>query len=127
MKKYFYFRDATNEDADLTAKISATIPVKDITAIAPHSSNTTLNVWFKSLRNGPVNDYATLTVTEGKFREVTAELVAAMNGGPHSDGFVVVADTVVTTDGSTSIQGDDKTVSSKFLSDDITGVALVTT
>ena len=39
MDKYFYFRDATNEDADLTAAVSATIPVKNITAIGPHNSN----------------------------------------------------------------------------------------
>ena len=125
MEKYFYFRDATNEDADLSAAVSATIPVSRITGMGPRS-NTSIDIWFKSLKNEKQNEYATLTVTQGKIREVMAELVQAMNGGPHSDGFVVIADTVVTTDGATSIQGNDKTVASKFLSHDITGVALVT-
>ena len=126
MDKYFYFRDATNEDADLTAAVSATIPVKNITAIGPHNSNATLNIWFKNLKNEAVNDYVTLTVNRGRLKEVTQSLVSAMNGGPHSDGFVVVADLVTTTDGSTSIQGNNKTVSSQFLTPHITSAALVT-
>ena len=126
MEKYFYFRDATNEDADLSAAISTTIPVSRITGFGPHASNTSLSIWFKSLKNEKLNEYATLTVTQGQIKEVIGELVAAINGGPHNDGFIVVADTVTTTDGSASLQGDDKTVSAKFLSNDITGVALVT-
>jgi hypothetical protein len=126
MEKYFYFRDATNEDADLTAAVSATIPVSRITGMGPNANNTSINIWFKSLKNERLNEYATLTVTQGMIKEVMAELVQAMNMGPHSDGFVVIADTVTTTDGASSIQGDDKTVAAKFLSDDITGVALVT-
>lgn len=126
MEKYFYFRDATNEDADLSAAISATIPVSRITGMGPHSDNASINIWFKSLKNEKLNEYATLTVSRGRIKEVMAELVSAMNGGPHSDGFVVIADTVVTTDGATSIQGNDNTVATKFLSNDITGVALVT-
>jgi lipopolysaccharide export system protein LptA len=71
-------------------------------------------------------DVATLTVTRGKMKEVTAELVSAMNSGPHSDGFVVIADNVTTTTGSTSIQGDDVTVSTSYLGRDISSVAIVT-
>ena len=125
MEKYFYFRDATNEDTDLSAAVSATIPVSAITAIGPRTI-TTLDIWFKSLKNEKANEYVTLTVTRGKLKEVTAELIQAMNSHPHSDGFIVVADTVTTTDGATSIQGNDVTVDAKFLSADITGVALVT-
>ena len=126
MEKFFYFRDATNEDADLTAAVSATVPVNRITGIGAGGSTASIAIWFKSLKNEKLNEYATLTVTVGKIKEVIGELVSAMNAGPHSDGFVVVADTVVTTDGASSIQGNDKTVSTKFLSNDITGVALVT-
>mgnify|MGYP003108623194 CR=1 FL=1 len=125
MEKYFYFRDATNEDADLSAAVSATIPVSRITGIGPRSI-TTLDIWFKSLKNEKINEYVTLTVTRGKLKEVMAEIVAAMNSHPHNDGFVVVADTVTTTDGASSIQGNDQTVDTKFLSRDITGVSLVT-
>ena len=126
MEKFFYFRDATNEDTDLTSAVSATIPVRRITGIAPVGDNTSLFIYFKSLKNEYVNEHVDLTVTNGKLKEVMAQLVQVMNGGPHSDGFVVIADTVVTTDGATSIQGDDAAVSAKFLSYDITGVALVT-
>ena len=59
-------------------------------------------------------------------KEVIAELVSAMNSGPHSDGFVVVADNVATTTGSSSIQGDDVAVSTSYISRDISSVAIVT-
>jgi len=126
MEKFFYFRDATNEDADLTSAISATIPVSRITGIAPVGDNTSLFIYFKSLKNEYVNEYVDLTVTNGKLKEVMAQLVQAINGGPHSDGFVVIADNVTTTDGATSIQGNDVAVSAKYFSNDVTGVALVT-
>jgi len=126
MKKYFYLRDVANEDADLNALASVTIPVDRITGFGPRASNTSLNIWWKSLKNEKENEYATLTVTQGQIKEVMGELVAAMNGGPHNDGFIVVADAVTTTDGAASLQGDDKTVSTKFLSNDITGVAINT-
>jgi len=125
MEKFFYFRDATNEDADLSAAISATIPVSSITAIAP-SSITALDIWFTSLKNEALNEYVTLTVTRGKLKETMAELVSIINGGPNSDGFVVIADNVVTTDGATSIQGNDIAVAAKYASTNITGVSLVT-
>ena len=126
MEKFFYFRDATNEDADLSAAISATIPVSSITGIGPNTNNTSLNIWFTSLKNEALNEYVTLTVTQGKLKETMAELVSIINGGPHSDGFVVIADNVTTTDGAASIQGNDVAVAAKYFSNDVTGVALVT-
>ena len=126
MKKYFYLRDVANEDADLNALASVTIPVDRITGFGPRASNTSLNIWWKSLKNEKENEYATLTVTQGQIKEVIGELVAAINGGPHNDGFIVVADIATTTDGASSLQGDDKTVSTKFLSNDITGVTINT-
>lgn len=126
MEKFFYFRDATNEDADLTSAISATIPVSRITGIAPVGDNTSLFIYFKSLKNEYANEYVDLTVTNGKLKEVMAQLVQVINGGPHSDGFVVIADNVTTTDGAASIQGDDVAVSAKYFSNYVTGVALVT-
>ena len=125
MKKFFYFRDATNEDADLSAAVSATVPVENITGMAP-TATTTLSVFFKSLKNETLNEHVELTITLGKIKEVMAELVQAMNGGPHSDGFIVVADNVTTTDGASSIQGNDQTVDAKYLSGNITGVSVVT-
>ena len=126
MDKFFYFRDVADEEDDDDASASVVVPVKNITAIGPHNSITTLNIWFKNLKNEAVNDYVTLTVTRGKMKEVMAELVSAMNSGPHSDGFVVIADNVATTTNASSIQGDDVTVSASYISNDITSVALVT-
>jgi len=126
MEKFFYFRDATNEDADLSSAVSTTIPVSRITGIAPVGDNTSLFIYFKSLKNEYANEYVDLTVTNGKLKEVMAQLVQTINGGPHSDGFVVIADNVTTTDGATSIQGNDISVAAKYFSNDVTGVALVT-
>ena len=126
MDKFFYFRDGADEEDDDDASASVVVPVKNITAIGPHNSITTLNIWFKNLKNEAVNDYVTLTVTRGKMKEVMAELVSAMNSGPHSDGFVVIADNVATTTNASSIQGNDVTVVPSYISTDITGVALVT-
>ena len=126
MDKYFYFRDVADEIDDDDASASVVVPVKNITAIGPHNSITTLNVWFKNLKNEAVNDYVTLTVTRGKMKEVMAALCAAMNSGPHSDGFVVIADNVATTTGATSIQGNDIAVSPSYIDRDITSVAVVT-
>lgn len=126
MNKFFYFRDATNEDADLTAAVSTTIPVKNITGIGPHNSNASLYIWFKNLKNEAVNDFVEVTINRGRLKEVTHALVSAMNGGPHSDGFVVVADNVVTTDGATSIQGNNVSVAAKYLDPHITGVNVYT-
>jgi len=126
MKKFFYFRDVTNEDADLTSSTSVTVPVDRITGMYPNGKTTLLVLW-KSLKNVDINEWASLTISEGKMKEVMAEIVSAMNSGPHNDGFVVIADNVTTTDGATSIQGNDKTVTARYLSNDITNVAITTT
>ena len=125
MKKYFYFRDVTDEIDDDDASASIVVPVSNITGIGP-ASITTLNVFFKNAKNEPSNDYVTLTVTRGRLKEVMQELVAAMNSGPHSDGFVVVADNVTTTTGTDSIQGNDQTVTASYLSKYISGASIVT-
>jgi len=125
MEKFFYFRDATNEDADLSAAVSATVPVNRITGITV-GGTTSIIIWFKSLKNEMQNEYVTLTVTLGKLKEVMAQLEQVMKSGPHSDGFIVIADNVTTTDGATSIQGNDVAVAAKYFSNDVTGVALTT-
>ena len=125
MKRYFYFRDVADEVNDDDNSSSLMLPVENITAIAPHNSTTTLNIWYKNIKNESVNDYVTLTVTKGKMKQVTAALVSAMNAGPHHDGVTVVADLATTTNHAGSIQGDDKTVPERFLDRDITSCAIV--
>ena len=123
--KYFYFRDVADEINDDDHSSSVMVPVKNITGIGPHNSITTLNIWYKNVKNEGVNDYVKLTVTRGKMKQVTAAIVSAMNAGPHHDGVTVIADVCTTTNHADSIQGDDVTVPTRFLHGDITGCAIV--
>ena len=61
-------------------------------------------------------------------KQVTAEIVSAMNAGPNHDGVTVIYDAMTTIDNASSIQGlvlgDDGVIAARSLSSDITGVAL---
>ena len=104
------------------------VPVKNITAIGPGTAITELDVWFLSGKNESHMSNARLTVTRGKLKQVTEEIVSAMNSGPNHDGVTVVYDAMTTVDNASSIQGlvvgDDGVVAARTLSTDITGVAL---
>ena len=128
MERYFYFRDVANEDADSDASASVMVPVKNITAVAPGTAITELDIWFQSGKNETHQSNARLTVTRGKLKQVTEEIVSAMNAGPHHDGVTVIYDAMTTVDNALSIEGkilgDDGTKSARSLSGDITGVAI---
>ena len=102
---------------------SCMVPVKNITAIGPGNAITNLDIWFTSGKNETHMSNARLTVTRGKLKQVTEEIVSAMNAGPNHDGVTVIYDAMTTTDGASSIQGNDATVVARSLSADITGVA----
>ena len=123
MERYFYFRDVADEANDSDDGASVMVPVKNITAIAPVTAITELDVWFTSGKNESHQSNARLTVTRGKLKQVTEEIVSAMNAGPNHDGVTVIYDAMTTTDGASSIQGNDATVAARSLSSDITGVA----
>ena len=122
MERYFYFRDVADEANDTDDGASVMVPVKNITAIAPGNAINNLDIWFLSGKNETHMSNARLTVTRGKMKQVTEEIVAAMNTGPHQL-VTVIYDAVTTTDGASSIQGNDQTVAARSLSSDITGVA----
>ena len=124
MDRYFYFRDVADEVDDDDASASVMVPVKNITSIGPGSAITNLDVWFLSGKNETHMTNARLTVTRGKLKQVTEEIVSAMNSGPNHDGVTVIYDAMTTTDGASSIQGNDATVAARSLSTDITGVVL---
>ena len=128
MERYFYFRDVADEANDSDDGASVMVPVKNITAVAPGTAITELDIWFQSGKNESHMTNARLTVTRGKLKQVTQEIVAAMNATAPHDGIVVVYDAMTTVDNASSIQGlvhgDDGTVSVRTISDDITGVAL---
>ena len=127
MERYFYFRDVADEANDSDDGASVMVPVKNITAIAPGSAITNLDIWFQSGKNESHQSNAILTVTRGKLKQVTEEIVSAMNAGPNHDGVTVIYDAMTTVDNASSIQGlvlgDDGTVAARSLSADITGVA----
>tara|TARA_R110000823_G_C15887237_1_gene495697 strand:- start:46 stop:426 length:381 start_codon:yes stop_codon:yes gene_type:complete len=123
MNRYFYFRDVADEINDDDNSSSIMMPIENIMGIYPQSI-TLLNVFYKSVKNEMSNDYVQLTVTRGKIKQVIAALVSAMNAGPHHDGVTVVADVCATTNGATSIQGNDVAVPTRFLHPDITGVTI---
>ena len=128
MERYFYFRDVADEANDSDDGASVMVPVKNITAIAPGNAINNLDIWFLSGKNETHMSNARLTVTRGKMKQVTEEIVAAMNASAPHNGIIVVYDAMTTVDNASSIQGlvhgDDGTVSVRTLSDDITGVAL---
>ena len=123
MKKFFYFRDVANEDADDDISASIAIPVDSICGVVP-TAITTLQVYLK--KQGLVNDQkVTLTVKRGKLQEVMQEIVSHVNGYTHSKApLTVMCDAATTTHGTASIEGNDKTKDSVFFSRDVTAVAI---
>ena len=121
MRKYLYIRDVTDEVNDDDISASVAIPVDAITGIVP-TAITTLDLYFRN--DGAVaTQKASLTCTRGKLQEVCAAIAATANANPNNPGLTILADAVTTTNGTTSIQGNDKAVPSTFLKD-VTAVAI---
>ena len=96
------------------------------------ASTTTLDLLFRSVKNNELTnnsqltyDKVTLTVTQGDLQEVMDALVQLFNKGPHSNGFIVVADDCATTDSATSALAD-LTIATKYAHPSISGVASIT-
>ena len=123
MRKFFYFRDVANEDADDDISASIAIPVDSIAGVVPVAI-TTLELYLN--KKGLVNDQkVTLTVTRGKLQEVIQELVSYANGYTHNKApLTVIGDAATTTHGTTSTEGNDKTKSEIFFSNHVTAVAI---
>tara|TARA_R110002012_G_scaffold30412_1_gene92316 strand:+ start:297 stop:683 length:387 start_codon:yes stop_codon:yes gene_type:complete len=123
MRKYFYFRDVANEDADDDISASIAIPVDSIAGVVPVAI-TTLEVYLK--KQGLVNDCKIiLTVTRGKLQEVMHQIAQHVNGYGHSTApLTVMGDAATTTHGASSVEGNDKTKSTIFFSNDVTAVSI---
>ena len=99
MEKYLYFRTVADEDDDDAAADTLALPARRIVAMAP-SADTTITVWFESVNNMQTDganelvlkDSAVITVTAHRHKKVLQSIVRSINGGPHSDGFITVAD-----------------------------------
>jgi len=126
MRKFFYFRDVANEDADDDISASIAIPVDSIAGIVPVAI-TSLELYLN--KKGAVNNQkVTLTVTRGYLQEVMQQIVAYANGYGHSKApLTVMADAATTTHGVTpdfSLEGNDNTKASIFFSKYVTAVAI---
>tara|TARA_R100000781_G_scaffold107274_1_gene71460 strand:+ start:124 stop:507 length:384 start_codon:yes stop_codon:yes gene_type:complete len=105
MRKYFYFRDVTDEDHDDDVSASITIPVNDITGVVP-TAITTLDVYYNSGDKtvptatggtGAGTGKVTLTCTRGKLFEVMGEIAAHANSTkPANAGLIIMGDRATT-------------------------------
>ena len=96
------------------------------------ASATTIEMLFESVKNNTLMnnsqltyDKVTLTVTQGDIQEVMDALVAKINSYPHSNGFIVIADDMTTTDSAVTAL-DDQTVSAQYAHPSISGIASIT-
>jgi hypothetical protein len=110
MERYLYFRTVaaeTDDDGDTASSgnlpTSITIPASSIVGMGPSAAGT-LTIWFQSVRNRihgatgeeVIKDSVVLNVTSRRHKKVMDAIIGAINGGPHSDGFIVVADDCTT-------------------------------
>ena len=103
-EKYLYFRTEADEDDDDDIARSALYPVSSFMGVHP-TDDTELTLCFQpQIRNNgdgqaddfTNNDSIVLNINQGKATEVMQDIVSAINGGPHSDGFITVADDATT-------------------------------
>ena len=126
MEKYLYFRTVADEDDDDAAADTLALPARRIVAMAP-SADTTITVWFESVNNMHtagdnelvLKDSAVITVTAHRHKKVLQSIVRSINGGPHSDGFITVAD-----DATTDFDGTTRTAI--YIDNDISAMAAIT-
>ena len=147
MDKYLYFRGVLDEDNDdgqagsAAQLTSACLPARNITGIGP-GSDTTVVVYFKSVRNQPghagasgdeiVSDSITLAVTTHRHKVVTDAILRAITStGSMKDGFIdVVDDCTVIVGGAagsrtaTSIHGDLTGVNGYTSDTNLTGLSV---
>jgi len=115
--KFLYFRQVTDEANDGLQSANASnenpasllVPASSLCAMHP-TGDTTLSLYFKPVRAiygaaETIRDRVDLTVTEGDIFEVMTTITAAINAGPHSDGFITIADDAAS--GGTEIVGED--------------------
>ena len=125
--KYLYFRtqaDQDNDDGDTgssgIAPTSIAIPASTIVGMAPSADNA-VTIWFQSVRNfytqgdaeEVLKDSVVLNVTAHRHKAVMDSIIRSINGGPNSDGWIIVADDMTTNYANA-------TVAAQYLHSDIT-------
>ena len=118
VKKFLYFAKQADE-ANLDGPDDcAALPADNLVSIAP-TANKRVEMVFKSVAdNAPLaaHDSVVLETVVGDAFEVANALVRVVNGHPHSDGFVTIADDTTTQDPG------DATIAAVYAHPSITGV-----
>ena len=118
MNKFLYFRTVTDEANDgvtglkTSTPSSFMFPAETLTAMQP-TGDTAITMYFKPALQGAnqassLRDTVVLNVTAGKTFEVMSAITDAIANPTrgHSDGFIVIADDVVTTDSAVTALND---------------------
>ena len=140
MRKYLYFRTVADEANDGVTGVATNNPssycfaAEDLMSMQP-TSDTILTLFFKPSRaqsalSGYTNvlrDSVNLNITQGDTFEVMAKIADAIASPArgHSDGFIVIADDVTTTDSATSALND-LTVAANYIHSSITSCGTIT-
>ncbi len=137
--KFLYFRSVADmaDDTGLIPGVGTTaagdtalpgslmVPASSFRYMNP-TADGSITLYFDAVRNHgqfrPQHDTVTLTVTQGKEKEAMRDLMAAVNSGPNSDGFVVMADDCTTTDSATTALND-LTRSPSYITPHVTAVS----
>ena len=129
--RMLFFRDQADEASVNGIDDQLCIPLDRLVSMQP-GSTTTIDMLFRSVKNNDLShnnqlsyDKVVLTVTQGDVQEVLDALVQLFNKGPHSNGFIVVADDCATTDSATSSL-DDVAINTVYAHPSISGVASIT-
>ena len=137
MKKFLYFRTVADEANDGVTGLKTNNPssfmfdADNLCAMQP-TSDTILTMYFKpALAHGAgmanLRDTVNLNVTQGDTFEVMAAITDAISNPSrgHSDGFIVIADDVTTTDSATSALND-LTVAGQYIHGSIGSCGTIT-
>ncbi len=138
MKKFLYFRTVADEANDGVTGLKSNNPssfmfsAENLCAMQP-TADTILTLYFKPafIHNGNnatvLRDTVNLNVTAGDTFEVMAAItnaIASPSRG-HSDGFIIVADDMVTTDSATTALND-LTVAAKYIHNSVSSCGTIT-
>ena len=133
MKKYLYFRNVADEANDGVTGLkthnpsSFLFPADNFVSIQP-VGDTVLKLYFTpclaSNASRTLRDWVQVNVVQGDTFEVMNAITDAINEGPHSDGFIVIADDMTTTDSAVTAEND-QTVQAKYIHKSISNVRLI--
>jgi len=118
-----YFRTQADEANNDGIDDSVCLPAANLVSISP-TANNTVAMYFKSVKsNDPLaaHDSVILDTIVGDAFEVAQALIQYVNSGPRTNGFIVIADDMTTTDSAVTALND-KAHTPAYAHPSITGV-----